>query len=148
MTQARGFFFDLSPPTDDNKSDLEGQCSPHTSDGSISISGGRLNDFVSREWWEADTKHKSTGNKSTSAREQASTVRSSSFELKLPEHLPSSPLCPKNPKHSSGGTGICVYHGRRKSAALKKIKRASTDRTQDSGTTTESAQNTFLTKEM
>ncbi|CAG8977642.1 hypothetical protein HYALB_00006592 [Hymenoscyphus albidus] len=34
------------------------------------------------------------------------------FELEIPEHLPSGPLCPKNPKHKSGGTGICVYHGR------------------------------------
>lgn len=34
------------------------------------------------------------------------------FEFNTPEHLPSSPLCPKNPKHKSGGTGICVYHGR------------------------------------
>ena len=34
------------------------------------------------------------------------------FELNVPEHLPSSPLCPKHPKHKSGGKGICVYHGR------------------------------------
>lgn len=41
------------------------------------------------------------------------------FELNLPEHLPSSPLCPKNSKHKSGGTGICVYHGRRRGASLR-----------------------------
>ena len=35
------------------------------------------------------------------------------FELDVPDHLPNSPLCPKNPKHPNGGTGICVYHGRR-----------------------------------
>ncbi|CAG8957553.1 hypothetical protein HYFRA_00010419 [Hymenoscyphus fraxineus] len=34
------------------------------------------------------------------------------FEIEIPEHLPNSPLCPKNPRHKSGGTGICVYHGR------------------------------------
>ena len=34
------------------------------------------------------------------------------FELNVPEHLPSSPLCPRHPKHKSGGRGICVYHGR------------------------------------
>ena len=33
----------------------------------------------------------------------------------LPEHFPNSPLCPRNPKHKSGGTGTCVYHGRNKS---------------------------------
>jgi hypothetical protein len=32
----------------------------------------------------------------------------------VPDHLPSSPLCPANPKHTSGGTGVCVYHGRAK----------------------------------
>ena len=30
----------------------------------------------------------------------------------IPEHLPTSPLCPRHPKHRSGGTGICPYHGR------------------------------------
>ncbi len=35
------------------------------------------------------------------------------FELKVPEHLPSSPMCPRHPKnHLTGGRGICVYHGR------------------------------------
>ncbi|KAL8963380.1 MAG: hypothetical protein Q9193_000353 [Seirophora villosa] len=37
------------------------------------------------------------------------------FELNVPEHLPSSPLCPRHPKHRSGGKGVCVYHGRNKS---------------------------------
>lgn len=34
------------------------------------------------------------------------------FEINVPEHLPSSPLCPKHPKHKSEGKGICIYHGR------------------------------------
>lgn len=38
------------------------------------------------------------------------------FELDAPEHLPGSPLCPMDPKHKSGGTEICVYHGRRDSS--------------------------------
>lgn len=40
------------------------------------------------------------------------------FALNIPEHLPSSPLCPKNPKHKSGGKGTCVYHGKRKSKSM------------------------------
>ncbi|KAI4280051.1 MAG: hypothetical protein L6R38_004766 [Xanthoria sp. 2 TBL-2021] len=36
------------------------------------------------------------------------------FELHVPEHLPSSPLCPRHPKHKTGGKGVCVYHGRNK----------------------------------
>lgn len=43
------------------------------------------------------------------------------FELSVPEHLPSSPLCPKNPKHPSGGKGICVYHGRNKTDLLENL---------------------------
>ncbi|OIW32166.1 hypothetical protein CONLIGDRAFT_629858, partial [Coniochaeta ligniaria NRRL 30616] len=35
------------------------------------------------------------------------------FALSVPEHLPTSPLCPANPKHVSGGTGVCVFHGRK-----------------------------------
>lgn len=32
--------------------------------------------------------------------------------VSVPEHLPNSPLCPRHPKHKSGGTGECPYHGR------------------------------------
>lgn len=36
------------------------------------------------------------------------------FELNVPEHLPSSPLCPKHPMNRhTGGKGVCVHHGRR-----------------------------------
>ena len=63
--------------------------------------------------------------------------RFNTFELNVPEHLPSSPICPKNPKHSSGGTGVCPYHGRQKMISKSKaltgepqIKRQSTLRTQ------------------
>ncbi|KAI4135543.1 MAG: hypothetical protein LQ347_000577 [Umbilicaria vellea] len=38
------------------------------------------------------------------------------FQLDIPDHLPNSPLCPLHPKNKSGGTGICVYHGRRHSS--------------------------------
>ena len=40
------------------------------------------------------------------------------FELNVPDHLPGSPLCPKHPKHKSGGRGICVYHGRNRELEL------------------------------
>lgn len=30
----------------------------------------------------------------------------------VPEHLPNSPLCPRHPRHKSGGMGECPYHGR------------------------------------
>lgn len=36
------------------------------------------------------------------------------FELNVPDHLPSSPLCPLSPKHKSGGKAICPVHRRAK----------------------------------
>lgn len=36
------------------------------------------------------------------------------FELNIPDHLTSSPLCPLNEKHRSGGKAICPIHGRKK----------------------------------
>ena len=34
------------------------------------------------------------------------------FAASVPEHLPNSPLCPRHPKHRSGGKGVCPYHGK------------------------------------
>ena len=34
------------------------------------------------------------------------------FVARLPEHLPSSPMCPRHPKNKLKGKGVCVYHGR------------------------------------
>lgn len=44
------------------------------------------------------------------------------FDLNVPDHLPNSPLCPKNPKHRSGGKGICVYHGRNHTVPLEEFE--------------------------
>jgi parafibromin len=129
--QARGFFFDLSPPKEDVDSEGHTPISIHTSTGSGSAATSvAAKNSPTTQWWEADTNHQDKGNKSSHAKRVKkgfkSNVASSSFELSLPEHLPNSPLCPKNPKHKSGGAGICVYHGRKRSNALKNIKRAST----------------------
>ena len=34
------------------------------------------------------------------------------FDQNIPDHLPSSPLCPRHHKHPSGGTEDCIMHGR------------------------------------
>ncbi|KAH7160952.1 hypothetical protein EDB81DRAFT_853474 [Dactylonectria macrodidyma] len=39
------------------------------------------------------------------------------FEFQVPEHLPSSPMCPTNTRHSSGSTGVCVYHRRKRTTS-------------------------------
>lgn len=41
-------------------------------------------------------------------REQTRTA----FVEEVPDHLPNSPLCPRNPRHKSGGRGVCAMHGR------------------------------------
>ncbi|KAF8863201.1 hypothetical protein BDZ45DRAFT_738535 [Acephala macrosclerotiorum] len=137
---ARGFFFDLGKAG--NEADT---ASPVTSAGSGSAIGKPKSSPKAsspkaspREWWEADSKHATTGNKLSHPIEKHATraFTPSAFELSLPpEHLPSSPLCPKNPMHSSGGNGVCPFHGRRKSAGLKVIRRVNAGDTSDGGTT-------------
>ncbi|KAL7627466.1 hypothetical protein AAE478_001659 [Parahypoxylon ruwenzoriense] len=56
-----------------------------------------------KEWWEVPV-----------AVPRYETLTPSTFEFDMPEHLPNSPMCPTNKRHQSGGTGVCVYHGRRK----------------------------------
>lgn len=58
-----------------------------------------------REWWEPMPAPRTR-------RSQPRTPQD--FEFHMAEHLPTSPLCPANIRHKSGGTGMCVYHGRRR----------------------------------
>lgn len=44
--------------------------------------------------------------------------RQAAFSLQVPDHYPNSPLCPANPKHVSGGTGVCVVSTSRASDIL------------------------------
>ncbi|KAF4478514.1 hypothetical protein FAGAP_12376 [Fusarium agapanthi] len=98
----RSFFTETVPPTEDDE-----MGSPSRKN---SLQTVRRQSIVADtyEWWEKMPKKP---------------VRRSPFqerppfEFQLPEHLPSSPMCPANEKHASGGTGVCVYHGRRKCAS-------------------------------
>lgn len=45
----------------------------------------------------------------------------SEFALDVPDHLPSSPLCPLHPKHKGGPKPICPLHGRGKGMAGKRL---------------------------
>ncbi|KAF3767600.1 hypothetical protein M406DRAFT_321631 [Cryphonectria parasitica EP155] len=60
--------------------------------------------YDQREWWDAPVS-------GDPARD------TSFFEFDLPEHLPSSPMCPANPKHKGKGKLVCVYHGRGRQAS-------------------------------
>ncbi|KAH9887164.1 hypothetical protein F4778DRAFT_786461 [Xylariomycetidae sp. FL2044] len=66
--------------------------------------GERTDRWPAKEWWEVPV--------ATPSYEKM--MSPCAFEFDLPEHLPSSPMCPANKRHKSGGTGVCVYHGRRK----------------------------------
>ncbi|KAI1083406.1 hypothetical protein F5B20DRAFT_595417 [Whalleya microplaca] len=59
-----------------------------------------------KEWWEVPV-----------AVPRYTDMAPAAFEFDIPEHLPSSPMCPANKRHKSGGTGVCVYHGRRKKSS-------------------------------
>jgi hypothetical protein len=51
-----------------------------------------------REWWDTPT--------ALVRRDPVKDI--SFFELGVPEHLPSSPMCPANPMHRLKGKGVCV----------------------------------------
>ncbi|CAI0651071.1 unnamed protein product [Colletotrichum noveboracense] len=76
-----------------------------------------------KEWWDAKPDHRPRPKK---------TMNAQPFEFDIPEHLPSSPMCPTNPKHPSGGKGMCVYHGRRREGSLLKVGQTVNDRRQGS----------------
>ncbi|KAH7314052.1 hypothetical protein BKA65DRAFT_600110 [Rhexocercosporidium sp. MPI-PUGE-AT-0058] len=115
--QARGFFFDLNPAKG-------GSMSTSSTISNIATKNRSNGDSPSIEWWEVDTQHANMGNKTARPLNGDITTHSNKtpFELNLPEHLPNSPLCPKNSMHQSGGTGICPFHGRKRSNHLMTIK--------------------------
>ena len=102
---ARGFFFDIGSLSDESEPDTISSDRPAGSRVvSRKVAGASSNVGETREWWDVDVSEVAL----TSVRR----VTPPKFELDAPEHFPTSPLCPMNPKHKSGGTGICVYHGR------------------------------------
>ena len=94
----RGFFFELRAPGVEETDNWMGHALEKKKRASV---GAAL--ASEKEWFRV----------SVCGPEQA--VAINEFEFHIPEHLPTSPLCPRNPKHSSGGRGICVYHGRKRS---------------------------------
>lgn len=127
-TSQRNFLFDVSPPTDESKapsSVSDSTKAPSTkapSEGPIPVKraesspqSGRQSPLCSSNSPSSNRSH----NRIAQLRDRWETgtqrekeERKYRFELDVPEHFPTSPLCPRNPSHKSGGTGICVYHGR------------------------------------
>ncbi|KAI0853003.1 hypothetical protein F5Y00DRAFT_272549 [Daldinia vernicosa] len=104
--QPQSFFFDISTPTPRHETGRNSKSEPRPSRCPAPLSPPapeRNTGGSGKEWWEVPV-----------ALNRYETVTHGSFEFDMPEHLPNSPMCPTNKRHASGGTGICVYHGRRK----------------------------------
>lgn len=96
---SRGFFFDYEPPVEELQTDIPKQTLlPRNSD---TIAPRPARD----DWCRTQLNVIDAGGVAT--RDE--------IEVSIPEHYPNSPLCPRNPKHRSGGMGTCPYHGRNKS---------------------------------
>ncbi|OAQ89887.1 hypothetical protein VFPFJ_06301 [Purpureocillium lilacinum] len=112
----RGFFTCTTPPVE-YPSSFGGRASSSPNEGGGRPDGLRRNSrrisvistqrHQTREWWDPIPGR-------ASRRIQHSPVLPTAFEFDIPEHLPSSPMCPANARHAGGGTGLCVYHGRRR----------------------------------
>jgi hypothetical protein len=112
--KTRGFFFGAPPDESDSGDSLLGS-SQHPKLPSCAMRKSLSS--TPKEWWELLPKkpvRRSPGPSCT--RDYGEAPRD--FEFDVPEHLPSSPLCPANVKHhKSRSFGLCVYHGRRRGAS-------------------------------
>lgn len=95
----RGFFFDYSAPDAVNSARNRGVREHEAStkmarQGSVSDMDWYRVKLDAIEWDPVSREH---------------------FVSSVPDHLPNSPLCPRHPKHKSGGKGICASHGRNQS---------------------------------
>ena len=88
----RGFFFDYQAPQVQNFASHDPSRSQFTE---------RVGSVSDDEWYRR--KLDTIDTESSSPEEYVADV---------PEHLPNSPLCPRNPTHRSGGNGVCPYHGK------------------------------------
>jgi parafibromin len=108
-------FFDNNSAGNETRPDLE-TSPPSTSAGSCLEMRSRNKEAQPSEEWRAAVNPARLA--AVTAAKDIAKKQQAQFELNLPEHLPSSPLCPKNPMHKSKGLGICVYHGRTRAANL------------------------------
>lgn len=93
VRKVRGFFFDYNAPPAPNFPD-------RPADANAPVGGPRRDS----DWYRVKM----------NAIEAEAVIREQLADS-VPEHFPTSPLCPRNPKHVSGGMGECPYHGRKSS---------------------------------
>ncbi|KJZ77949.1 hypothetical protein HIM_02586 [Hirsutella minnesotensis 3608] len=123
----RGFFtctvapYDTESPASGQQAALRASPRPNGQVSRLSASHGCRGSSLSapkREWWETPPPHTLRREPS---RDPAPDLE---FQFDIPEHLPTSPLCPANSRHKSGGTGVCVYHGRGKPRSMSVFRDA------------------------
>ncbi|KAI0453080.1 hypothetical protein F5B21DRAFT_526312 [Xylaria acuta] len=103
------YYHESNDNDDDNDNDNDNGADDKPTPGSGYGSGTRRGGGAGRprpkpkekEWWEVSVPVS-----------YGQVDQRAAFRFDLPEHLPSSPMCPTNKRHKSGGTGVCVYHGR------------------------------------
>ncbi|KAK3688488.1 hypothetical protein B0T22DRAFT_155229 [Podospora appendiculata] len=116
----RGLFFDVNGPSEHSRSASSTASTRGTKNTTSSQRKGERErerereSKKTREWWDTPP---GTPVAMAASKREIKEGKAALFEFDVPEHLPSSPMCPANPKNSSKGKGVCVYHGRRKSIA-------------------------------
>lgn len=113
--KARGFFFDYAPPEVPRtptgglagdapvtqwvpeEAEEEGEQTP-TQTGVTPVRNSS-----EKEWYRA---------KIDAIEAEQELSKEEEFVRIVPDHLPNSPMCPRNPRHVSGGKEACIYHGR------------------------------------
>lgn len=94
--RARNFFFEIKHPIPTDTSLSSSTSSARVAPRVFSYRKGV--DSERREWWDEP--------KALVRRDPVKGI--SYFEFDMPEHLPSSPMCPANPMHKLKGRGVCV----------------------------------------
>lgn len=113
--QSRGFFFDYHPPDVETEStNQDDQLIAAQSGSHIDTVNDLFNPTPLRRpktpWVVSD--HDWNSVMIAEADQLEEEREDQELDYDIPDHLPSSPLCPKHPKHKSGGKGVCVTHGR------------------------------------
>lgn len=98
--RVRGFFFDYNAPDEEQSSSKQSSEEHRQSP--------RTPGAEEKEWYRVKI-----------GEIEADDTSREEFVASVPDHLPNSPLCPKHPKHQSGGKGTCPYHGRNSTFELR-----------------------------
>ncbi len=122
--RVRGLFFDISGPSESDRQ--QGSESTSSTRGTLTNNSStwgnstvasqnhhqsRRNEHYPRrrrEWWDTPSKSMTSAASAAAASRKNQMRKAALFEFNVPEHLPTSPMCPANPKNKSEGKGVCV----------------------------------------